>query len=682
MKNLLLKFDTNNEKFKLFLNSLDEEKTKVLSFMFDILNHYKMDETSFISCSLYVGLNKENIDYEEIEKDYSKDVSSMLKKLNLANFSTTNEADLEFVRNMIICTVQDIRALIILLSYNLYLMEEIDLLEKDKYVAFARMVRDIYAPLANRLGLSEIKNRMQDFAFRFFEPRIYRQLSEDERLNKDERQYQIELAISKIKQGLEELKITGEVYGREKHLASVYNKLKDKNLTLSQIYDLMAIRVIVATVEECYLVLGKINSLFTLIPNRFKDYIANPKPNGYKSIHTGVMSENNRPIEIQIRTKEMHYFNEYGVAAHWIYKSKGHKKSNLDQSISDLKRIIDETKDLSNKEFVETLSRDMFSSEIFAQTPNGKIIKFPKGANCIDFAYAIHSDVGNRCVGAKINGKIMPISTELSNGDICEIILGANNKGPSRDWLNIVKTTGARSKINAYFKKQFVNENIQIGKSMLESALKTSGFSFNELQSNKNIADILKKYNVETFDELLALVGNGSIKADSIIKKVFVQTVKKETKLKNYDLPKKKNKDTILVGKQTGVQIHLAKCCMPVQNDDIIGYMSITRGITVHRKNCVNVPLLDKDRLIDVEWDEKQNDFFPVKLKVEFKQNPSLISLAQVLDKISVKITSYENHQINDRIVYLVILVKSTEEVVNARNKIAQIKDVQSCDRI
>ena len=682
MENIKEKFVTTNNAFNQFLSALDEKKTRTISFMYDILAHYKMDETSFISCALYVGLDKQTIDYEALQKDYGKDVIDMLKKLNIARFSTTGEAELEYVRNMFICTVQDIRALIILLAYNLYLAENINVLDRNEQTVFARMVRDIYAPLANRLSLTDIKNRMQDFAFRFFEPRIYRQLSEDERLNKPERQRQIELAITKIKNGLDELKINGEVYGREKHLASVYNKLKDKNLTLSQIYDLMAIRVIVSSVEECYLVLGKINGMFTLIPNRFKDYIANPKPNGYKSIHTGVMSENKRPIEIQIRTKEMHYFNEYGVAAHWIYKSKGHKKSNFDQSISELKRLMDESKDLSNKEFVETLSRDMFSSEIFAQTPNGKIIKFPKGANCIDFAYAIHSDIGNRCVGAKINGKMMPISTELSNGDICEIILGASNKGPSRDWLNIVKTASARSKINAYFKKQFVNENIQIGKSMLETALKNAGFSYNDFQNNDNLTNALKKYNVESLDELLALIGNSSVKADSVIKKVFIVNTKRETKLKNYDLPKRKNKDSILVGKQAGVLIHLAKCCMPVQNDDIIGYMSITRGVTVHRKNCVNVALLDKDRLIEVEWDGKQKDFFPVKLKVEFKQNPSLISLAQVLDKHSIKITSYENQQNNDRIVYLVILVKSTEEVEIAKNKIAQIKDVQNCDRI
>ena len=682
MQILSNKFTSSNPKFNQFLSGLTDKKINIISFMYDILVYYKMDETSFITCALYVGMDKQSIDYEQIKKDFGEDVSSMLKKLSVARFSTTGEAELEYVRNMFICTVQDIRALIILLAYNLYLAENINDLDRGEQPVFARMVRDIYAPLANRLSLSDIKNRMQDFAFKYFEPRIYRQLSEDERLNKPERQRQIELAIAKIKNGLSELNLEGEVYGREKHLASVYNKLKDKNLTLSQIYDLMAIRVIVSTVEECYLVLGKINGMFTLIPNRFKDYIANPKPNGYKSIHTGVMSENKRPIEIQIRTKEMHYFNEDGVAAHWIYKTKGHKKSMFDQSISELKRLMDESKDLSNKEFVETLSRDMFSSEIFAQTPNGKIIKFPKGANCIDFAYAIHTDIGNRCVGAKINGKIMPISTELSNGDICEIILGATNKGPSRDWLNLVKTASARSKINAYFKKQFVNENIQNGKSMLENALKNTGTSYNEFQNSEHLSQAFKKYNVESLDELLALIGNASVKADSVIKKVLVQATPKETKLKNYDLPTKKNKDSILVGKQTGVMIHLAKCCMPVQNDEIVGYMSISRGITVHRKNCVNVPLLDKDRLIEVEWDEKQKEVFPVKLKVEFKQNPSLISLAQVLDKHSIKITSYENQKNNDRIVYLVILVKSTEEVEIAKNKISQIKDVQSCDRI
>lgn len=682
MQNLKKLFSSNNVEYNKLLETLNQTQIKTIAFMYNILNYYKMDEASFLTCALYVAIDRDKLDYEFIKTKYSNDVSEMLKKLNFARFSIDGEAELEYVRNMFLCTVQDIRALIILLAYNLYLAENLNFLKKEEHIVFARMVKDIYAPLANRLSLTDIKNRMQDFAFRFFEPRIYRQLAEDERLNKPERQHQIELAITKIKNGLAELKIEGEVYGREKHLASVYSKLKDKNLTLSQIYDLMAIRVIVESVEECYLVLGKINGMFTIIPNRFKDYIANPKPNGYKSIHTGVLSENNRPIEIQIRTKEMHYFNEYGVAAHWIYKSKGHKKSMFDQNISELKRLMDESKDLSDKEFVETLSRDMFSSEIFAQTPNGKIIKFPKGANCIDFAYAIHTDIGNRCVGAKINGKIVPISSELSNGDVCEIVLGNANKGPSRDWLNIVKTASARAKINNYFKKQFVNENITLGKSILDTALKNAGFSFTEFQNSDNLDNALKKYNVESLDELLSLIGNSAIKPDSVIKKVLTSSTKKETTLKKYDISKRKSKDSIIVGKQTGVVIHLAKCCMPVQNDDIIGYMSVVRGITVHRKNCVNVPLLDKDRLIEVEWDSNQQDFFPVKLKIEFKQTPSLISVAQILDKYSIKITSYENQQNNDRIVYLVILVKSIEELNTAKNKIAQIKDVKSCTRI
>ena len=478
---------------------------------------------------------------------------------------------------------------------------------------------------------------------------------------------------------MEDLQIKADVYGREKHLASVYNKLKEKKTTLSQIYDLMAVRVIVTTVEECYLVLGKINSLFTIIPNRFKDYIATPKPNGYQSIHTCILSENNRPIEVQIRTKEMHHFNEYGVAAHWIYKDKGHKRSNTDDTINWLKGMIDENKDLSSKEFVETVSRNMFSNEIFAQTPNGKVIKFPAGANCIDFAYAIHTTIGNRCVGAKINGKIMPIATQLENGDVCEIILGPNNKAPSRDWLNIVKTNGARQKINAYFKKQFIEENIKNGKNALETCAKANGSTLAELLKSSKLGDVLKKYNLNNSDELFSLVGNGNLKAENIATRLLPH--KNNVEIKFYDNKKKQTKNAILVSKQRDMMTRFAKCCMPVIGDEIIGYVSINNGVTIHRHDCMNVKNLDKNRFIDVEWDINGTQEYQVRLKVCFRDKASLSKIAEILEKLNIKVVSFEINPTNNKELLMVIIVRNHQDIEKVKNRIENLATVDWCKR-
>jgi len=671
----------NNSEIKKILE-VNKEKEGLIEYIFNLLKHYKMDANSYLATALFVIYPKDEIDYELISKTYNEDVSHMLKRLNAVGFKTSDESDLEYVRNMFISMAKDIRVMIILLSYNLFLAENLNEMENPEKTTFARTVKDIYAPLSARLGLREIKNKMEDISFRFFDPEMYNQLSIDDRLNKEERQKQINICIDRIKSGLNELGIEGDVYGREKHLASVYNKLKEKQTTLSQIYDLMAVRVIVSTVEECYMVLGKINSIFTIIPNRFKDYIATPKPNGYKSIHTCVLSENNRPIEVQIRTLDMHNYNEYGVAAHWIYKDKSHKKNEFDSSISWLKQIIDENKDLSDKEFVETVSRDMFSSEIFAQTPNGKIIKFPQGANCIDFAYAIHTDIGNRCVGAKINGKFVPIVTPLANGDVCEIILGANNKAPSRDWLNIVKTAGARAKINSYFKKQFVEENIRNGKSAVENILKTMGYAFSDFASSEKLQSALKHYNVESLEELFALVGNGAVKTENLVNRVVQQKATEPKQYKSFSKPNKKQKNSILVGSESGMLTHFAKCCMPASNDEIVGYLSTGRGVMIHRKDCSNVKYLNALKLVDVEWDKNVTDEYQVRLKIEFKDDAQISKIVQILEKLGVKLLSIDIAQHNTSIVNLVIMVKRKEDIEEVKNKIMTLKIVAGVTRI
>lgn len=649
-----------------------------INYIYDILKSYNLDDTCFIATALFILKPKEEINYDDVTKLFGETTSKMLNNLNSVGVNQTlsNEAEFESVRNMLIVMSQDVRVLIILLAYNVFKVEHLELMSEEEQKVFVRSVKDIYAPLSARLSLNEIKNKMEDACFKFLEPKMYEKLSLDERLNKEERKTQVKLIIEKIQKALTEMGIKGKVYGREKHLASVYNKLKSKQLTLGQIYDLMAVRVVVDSVEECYAVLGRINAMFSILPSRFKDYIATPKPNGYQSIHTCILAENNRPVEVQIRTHQMHHFNEYGVAAHWIYKDKGHKASNFDKSINWLKELIDENKDLSGKEFAQNIKMDMFNSEIYAQTPNGKIIKFPVGANCIDFAYAVHTNIGNRCVGAKINGKFTPLTTELKNGDVCEILLGGENKGPSRDWLKIVKTSSARSKINSYFKKQFVENNIRLGKSMFETSAKNNQVNVNILLESEKLASTLSKYSLSNIDEMYAMIGAGTLNSDGIVKRLMPRVeVEKPTTYKPI-----KVSGNVLVDNSRGMMTRFAKCCMPIPGDEIIGFVSQGRGVTVHRDDCINVKTLDSNRFIPVSWDEDKHSTYFARIIVS-GDNSVLPQISNMLEKMGIKINALEINPTNLNEYMLTLSLKSNDELSKVINKIRQINKVQSVER-
>lgn len=661
-----------------YLLDASTQTKDTIIYIYDILKSYNLDDICFVSTALFMLKPKEDIDYTVITKEFNQDVSTMLSNLNSVGVkhNLSNEAEFESVRNMLIVMSQDVRVLIILLAYNVFKVEHLDLMNADEQKVFVRSVKEIYAPLSARLSLNEIKNKMEDACFKFLEPKMYEQLSLDERLNKEERKLQVKLIIEKIEKSLTEMGIKGKVYGREKHLASVYNKLKAKQLTLGQIYDLMAVRVIVDTVEECYAVLGRINAMFSILPSRFKDYIATPKPNGYQSIHTCILAENNRPVEVQIRTNQMHHFNEYGVAAHWIYKDKGHKATSFDKSINWLKELIDENKDLSSKEFTETIKMDMFNSEIYAQTPNGKIIKFPVGANCIDFAYAVHTNIGNRCVGAKINGKFVPLTTELKNGDVCEILLGGENKGPSRDWLKIVKTSSARTKINSYFKKQFVENNIRLGKSMFETSAKNNQVATTTLLASEKLESTLNRYSLSNIDEMYAMIGGGTLNSDSIVKRLMPQVkVEKPTTFKPI-----KVSGNVLVDNSRGMMTRFAKCCLPIPGDEIIGFVSQGRGVTVHRKDCINVKTLDSNRFIPVSWDEDKQANYLARI-IMAGDNSVLPQISNLLEKMNVKINALEINPANLNEYMLTLSLKSNDELNKVIIKIRQINKVQSVER-
>lgn len=678
--NFYIKNEKSANSLQKYINNTDEQSCDLIFYIYDILKSYNLDDVSFISTALFVIIEKQDVDYSAITEEFGEEVSNMLKNLNSVGFqhSPSNSAELENIRNMLIVMSQDVRVLIILLSYNLYKIEHLELMNEEEQKVFVKSVNEIYAPLSARLSLKEIKNKMEDACFKFLEPDVYKQLSVDERLNKEERQHQVDVVVQKINSALKEMNIEGKVYGREKHLASVYNKIKSKQISLGQIYDLMAVRVIVDTVEECYAVLGKINSIFTILPGRFKDYIATPKPNGYQSIHTCILAENNRPVEVQIRTQAMHHFNEYGVAAHWIYKDKGHKATNFDKSINWLKEIIDENKDLSSKEFTEAIKMDMFNSEVYAQTPNGKIIKFPIGSNCIDFAYAVHTDIGNRCVGAKLNGKFVPLTTELKNGDICEILLGPENKGPSRDWLKIVKTSSARTKINNYFKKQFVEDNIKFGKSMFETSAKNNQVSVTSLLSSDKLNSILNKYSLSNVDEMYAMIGSGTLSADGIVKKLMpsLNQIPKTSTVKT-----NKVKGNVLVDNNRGMMTRFAKCCLPIMGDEIVGFVSIGKGVTIHRKDCINVKTLDKDRFIPVSWDDNQSLLYLAKINVK-GDSSAIAKITNLMSKMGVVIKLFEVNPSSPNQYTITLTLKSHDELDKVVSRIKQIDNISSVERV
>lgn len=678
--NFYIKNEKSANSLQKYINNTDEQSCDLIFYIYDILKSYNLDDVSFMSTALFVIIEKQDVDYSAITEEFGEEVSNMLKNLNSVGFqhSPSNSAELENIRNMLIVMSQDVRVLIILLSYNLYKIEHLELMNEEEQKVFVKSVNEIYAPLSARLSLKEIKNKMEDACFKFLEPDVYEQLSVDERLNKEERQHQVDVVVQKINSALKEMNIEGKVYGREKHLASVYNKIKSKQVSLGQIYDLMAVRVIVDTVEECYAVLGKINSIFTILPGRFKDYIATPKPNGYQSIHTCILAENNRPVEVQIRTQAMHHFNEYGVAAHWIYKDKGHKATNFDKSINWLKEIIDENKDLSSKEFTEAIKMDMFNSEVYAQTPNGKIIKFPIGSNCIDFAYAVHTDIGNRCVGAKLNGKFVPLTTELKNGDICEILLGPENKGPSRDWLKIVKTSSARTKINNYFKKQFVEDNIKFGKSMFETSAKNNQVSVTSLLASDKLNSILNKYSLSNVDEMYAMIGSGTLSADGIVKKLMpsLNQIPKTSIVK-----KTKVKGNVLVDNNRGMMTRFAKCCLPIMGDEIVGFVSIGNGVTIHRKDCINVKTLDKDRFIPVSWDDNQSLLYLAKINVK-GDSSAIAKITNLMNKMGVVIKLFEVNPAFPNQYTITLTLKSHDELDKVVSKIKQIDNISSVERV
>lgn len=581
---------------------------------YEIIKYLIEFRLDFHSIIAYLAYESNYIFDATTDSDILK-IYNTLRSAFVITEGMSKQEQADVIRKMFIAMSNDVRVIVIRLYIMLYDISQYTLpLTKEQKQTLIN-IKDIYAPLAERLGLNSLKSNLEDYCLKFLSPKTYENLSKSVILQRDANEEQIKTTQQRLQQILDELGLkTAIIMARQKHFSSIYKKIKTKGASLANIYDLIALRVLVDNVDQCYAVLGKIHAIYKPMEGRIKDYIALPKPNGYRSLHTTIIAENKRPLEIQIRTFEMHKLAEFGVFAHWLYKEKKNGlESELDKKISWLREIMESSKDLSSEEFIKTLKINLCEGQIYVQTPKGKVLEFVEGATVLDFAYAIHSDVGNYCIGAKVNGKIKPLGTKLQNGDIVEIITSQNSKGPSKDWLKIVVTSNAKSKINNYFKHEKKEENTKLGLSMLEQNIKSKGYSPTKILVDKYLDMSHFKFAFKTKEELFAAIGYGTVSSNNVCNKLLqlYEADHPQEVVTNFpnqnsspSLLIKKNKDGILVDGDSGMLIRYAGCCTPVFGEEIIGYISRGRGVTIHRKDCPNLKYLEQERLIDAVWDD------------------------------------------------------------------------------
>ena len=628
---------------------------------------------------------------EEIRKLFGNEIAELVAgvtKLDKIKFKSKEEEQAENFRRMFFAMAKDIRVIIIKLADRLHNMRTISSLSAERQHAMAQETLEIFAPLASRLGLSYLKCELEDLCLKVLEPAIYESLVSEVALKRAERQELVSRICSQLTSLLDELNIKGEVSGRPKHFYSIYKKMKNNNRTFDQIYDLTAVRVIVENVKDCYEVLGMIHTMWKPIPGRFKDYIAVPKPNNYQSLHTTVMTTFGMPFEIQIRTYEMHKIAEYGIAAHWKYKENRGAANELDEKLEWLRGVMDvQSENSSPQEFYESLKFDLYSGQVFVFTPKGDVVTLAEGATPVDFAYNVHSAIGNKCIGAKINGKIVPLETKLNTGDYVEIITSSAAKGPSRDWLRFVKTSQAKSKIKAFFKKELKEENIRKGKDMLEKEAKIRGYVLGNLMLPKWLDIIMQRYSISSVDDLYASVGYGGFTVNQILSKL-IDFYKKEERArvpaKTTGAVRSMSSGSVIVKGHDDLLVRISKCCNPVPGDDIVGFISRGRGVAIHRKNCPNLKNIEDYRLIEAHWANDNPAPFAVAMQIEARNaNGLLAKVTMLISEMKLTITNMNARvdKAGNAIINLSVTVNNISEFDTIVNKIQSIPDVEKVFR-
>lgn len=652
-----------------------------------ILFEMGMDVNTMIAGLMHDVVEDTQYTYEDVAKEFGNEVADLVNgvtKLGKIEYKTKEEQQADNVRKMLLAMTKDIRVILIKLADRLHNMRTLRFMPVEKQKEKAQETLDIYAPLAHRLGISKIKWELEDLSFRYINPNEYYFLVRKIAEKRAEREEHIKEIISNLQQNLKRSGIESEIDGRPKHFYSIYKKMHNKNKNLDQIFDLTAVRILVDTVKDCYAALGIAHTVYKPIPGRFKDYIAMPKPNMYQSLHSTVMGVGGRPFEIQIRTYEMHKTAEYGIAAHWKYKEGVENSNNIDLKLTWLREMLDWQKETTDpEEFMQGFKIDLFSDEVFVFTPKGKVISLPNKATPVDFAYKIHTDIGHRCIGAKVNGKMVPLDYELKTGEIIEVLTSTTPKGPNLDWLSMVKSNQAKSKIRAWFKKEDKEENITKGKDILEKETKKQGYNFGELAKGEVLETVLKRYNMSSIEDMFAAVGIGALAASAVVLRFREQYLKKnkpelnwnevrdQINKSNKQKKKKSSSPGIIVKGEDNLLVRFAKCCNPVPGDNIIGYITKGRGISIHRTDCENMEQLveeDPTKIVEVSWGKPKGGEYISELEVIAENTDGL--LADIMLTINGSKTNL--YAVNAK------PIRNDSVVVNIKLKISNIEDLKS----
>ncbi len=680
-----------------------------------ILANLEMDKETIIAAMLHDVVEDTEISEKEVSSDFGEEVALLVDgvtKLGQLSYSSDKlEVQAENLRKMFLAMAKDIRVIIIKLADRLHNMRTLQFMRPEKQREKAKETMDIYAPIAQRLGISRIKTELDDLALKYSQPEVFFDLVDQINARKMEREEFVQQIVEEVVAHLKNAKIRGDVSGRVKHFFSIYKKMVNQDKTVDQIYDLFAVRIIVDSVKDCYAALGVIHEMYTPIPGRFKDYIAMPKPNMYQSLHTTLMSSVGQPFEIQIRTQEMHKTAEYGIAAHWKYKETGDSKKSVatqeEEKLSWLRQILEWQQDMSdNREFLSLIKGDLdlFAEDVYCFTPQGDVKNLPNGSTPIDFAYVIHSAVGNKMVGARVNGKLVPIDYKIQNGDRIEILTSQNSRGPSRDWLNVVKSTQAKNKINQWFKKEFKEDNIIKGKEMITSYCRAKSINASDILQSKYQEIVQKKYGFKDWASVLAAIGHGGLKEGQVVNRLMEEYAKehkqeitdevvleKVAEAARNKVHIAKSKSGIVVKGIDDMAVRFSRCCNPVPGDEIVGFVTRGRGMTIHRTDCVNMIHLtetERARLIDVEWEsnvaEKAEGQYLAEIKMYANDRKGLLmEVTRIFTEsgVDVKSMNIRTSKQGTATIETGFIVHGREELSKIITRLRMLEDVIDIER-
>lgn len=656
-----------------------------------ILASLEMDDETICAGLMHDVLEDSDYPKEKMIEEFGEEITALVDgvtKLKNLQYKTKEETQIESIRKMVLAMANDIRVIIIKLADRLHNMRTLEYKKKEKQVQTAYETLEIYVPIAHRLGINTIKWELEDLCLRYIDPISYYAVARQIDQKRSERENTIKKIISELSSELKNINIEFTITGRPKGIFSIYNKMKKQDTTIDNIFDLIAVRVLVKDISQCYAVLGIVHNLWKPIPGRFKDYIAMPKPNLYQSLHTTVIGEKGQIFEVQIRTEEMHRNAEFGIASHWQYKEEKKKQSNFDNRLNWIRQMIEWGKDSGAYEFMDNFKSDLFNDEVYVFTPNGDVIDLPKGSTPIDFAYRVHSEVGNKCVGAKVNGKIQPLDYKLRNGDIISILTSKNSSGPNIDWLDIVVSSHAKNKIKSYFKKVKKDENLELGRELLEKELRKRGYVISKIMVKEWLDQIGSRHNVNDEEGLLTGLGFGNIGLEGVVKSLirkYDEKYKKDEDLSNIIQKGDENiisnsnvTEGITIDELSNLEVKYAKCCNPIPGDDVIGYITNGHGVSIHRRNCINIiNMQNKERLIEVKWNKNSDSSFNVSMYLLAVDKPGyLASLTRVISKEGYDITSINSKMNADGTVsiQMSIKVKNSNEINKVFSAIRKIE--------